>query len=256
MLRPRGSLWQDRHSRLSEMQVCISGLPCTDLRCLASCCLFWAGLALPVLLPFTCSVLLCPIGNYGQCAARVHKTADITVDASCQLCAYFQHQSVNICSTVLLAWLEPSCCNCFTRVILQKATVAAFLYDAAHEATAFVMWLCASKCSSRVVATFHESDLWLFDAVSALSVANLPLSILCFCRKSSIIVIADIASTSLVMLWLMYIIHVTLRENQEDAQNIPQPARISEILKVNALYHHCSLLQCDLPHSAMLCHHT
>jgi len=51
-------------------------------------------------------------------------------------------------------------------------------------------------------------------------------------------VIADIASTSLVMLWLMYIIHVTLRENEEDAQNTPKPVRISEFLKVGAPYHH------------------
>ncbi len=63
-------------------------------------------------------------------------------------------------------------------------------------------------------------------------------TILCLCRKSSTILIADIASISLVMLWLMYIIHVTLKENQEDAQNMPRPARISEFLKVNALYHH------------------
>ncbi len=81
--------------------------------------------------------------------------------------------------------------------------------------------------------------LWLF--------CNCP-SCLCICRNSSVIVIADIASTSLVMLWLMYIIHVTLRDNEEDAQNIPKAARISEFLKVGAAYHHhflaavCALL--------------
>jgi len=47
------------------------------------------------------SVLLCPIGKYGQCAAGVRETAGMTVDASCQLCAYFQHESVNTCSTVI-----------------------------------------------------------------------------------------------------------------------------------------------------------
>lgn len=56
------------------------------------------------------------------------------------------------------------------------------------------------------------------------------------CRKSSVIVIADIASTSLVMIWLMYIIHVTLRENEEDAQNTPKPVRISEFLKAAQLW--------------------
>ena len=60
----------------------------------------------------------------------------------------------------------------------------------------------------------------------------------CLCRKSSTIVIADIASTSLVMLWLIYIIHVTLKENDEDAQNTPKRVRISEFLKVGALHHH------------------
>jgi len=59
----------------------------------------------------------------------------------------------------------------------------------------------------------------------------------CLCRKNSTILIADIASTLLVMLRLMYIIHVTLRENEEDAQSTPKPVRISEFLKVNALYH-------------------
>ncbi len=59
----------------------------------------------------------------------------------------------------------------------------------------------------------------------------------CFCRKDSTIAIADIASTLLVMLWLMYIIHVTLRENEEDAQSTLKPVRVSEFLKVNAVYH-------------------
>ncbi len=68
--------------------------------------------------------------------------------------------------------------------------------------------------------------------------------------------IADIASTLLVMLWLMYIIHVTLRENEEDAQSTPKPVRISEFLKVNAVYHHHFLAAVGLPYSAVLCHHT
>jgi hypothetical protein len=61
--------------------------------------------------------------------------------------------------------------------------------------------------------------------------------VLCLCRNKSVIVIAGVANTLPVMLWLMYIIHVTLRENEEDAQNVPKPVRISEFLKVNAMYH-------------------
>ncbi len=54
---------------------CVSGLPCTDLRCLASCCVCWAGLALPVLFPPMSSILLCPLANMDSvlcCAAYVH----------------------------------------------------------------------------------------------------------------------------------------------------------------------------------------
>ena len=75
----------------------------------------------------------------------------------------------------------------------------------------------------------------LFDAISALFFAIPQPLCLCLCRRSSTIVIADIASTSLVMLWLTDIIYETLKENEEDAQNISQPARISEFLKVSAL---------------------
>jgi len=95
-----------------------------------------------------------------------------------------------------------------------------------------------SKRVSQVVSTLRQTDMLLCDASAALSVANLQLPVLCLCRNSSTIVIADIASTSLVMVWLMYIIHVTLRENEEDAQNAPKPVRVSEFLKVGAAYHH------------------
>ena len=52
-----------------------------------------------------------------------------------------------------------------------------------------------------------------------------------------------IASTALVMLWLSFIIHVTLRQNLEDAMDDsstgepdkPRAARISEFLKVDLL---------------------
>jgi len=84
------------------------------------------------------------------------------------------------------------------------------------------------RCISQICCCMTQVQrcLWLFCTCPA-----------CLCRKSSTIVIADIASTLLVMLWLMYIIHA-LRENEEDAQNIPKPVRISEFLKVNAVNHH------------------
>ncbi len=60
--------------------------------------------------------------------------------------------------------------------------------------------------------------------------------VLCLCRNKSVIVIAGVANTLPVMLWLMYIIHVTLRENEEDAQNVPKPVRISEYCVLTAPY--------------------
>jgi len=90
----RGSLWQDRHSQLSEMQVRGSPLPrLFVLSCIMLCLLGWAGLASAVLFPSVSSVLLCPIGEYGQgavlCCLCPHR-ADMAVDASCQHCACFQ----------------------------------------------------------------------------------------------------------------------------------------------------------------------
>ena len=51
------------------------------------------------------------------------------------------------------------------------------------------------------------------------------------CRNPSSIIVAYIASTLLVMLWLAFVIHVTLRQNEEDAEERPQAARVSEFLK-------------------------
>lgn len=53
-----------------------------------------------------------------------------------------------------------------------------------------------------------------------------------FCRSAFAIVLAYIASTLLVVSWLLYTIHVTLNENHEDAQGGVRPARVSELLKV------------------------
>lgn len=55
-----------------------------------------------------------------------------------------------------------------------------------------------------------------------------------WCRHRVTIIIAYTASTLLVMLWLTYIIHVTLEENEEDAQGICQGPRVSEFLKACA----------------------
>lgn len=38
----------------------------------------------------------------------------------------------------------------------------------------------------------------------------------------------------LVLLWLMYTIHVTLQENEEDAEGGTRPPRVSELLRVSA----------------------
>ena len=83
----------------------------------------------------------------------------------------------------------------------------------------------------------HQVNMLLCDAIATLSVAVQQVLVLCLCRNKSVIVIAGVANTLPVMLWLMYIIHVTLRENEEDAQNAPKPVRISEFFKVNAMYH-------------------
>ena len=53
-------------------------------------------------------------------------------------------------------------------------------------------------------------------------------------RHKATIIIAYTASTLLVMLWLTYIIHVTLGDNEEDAQGIRQGPRVSEFLKACA----------------------
>ena len=67
-------------------------------------------------------------------------------------------------------------------------------------------------------------------------------------RKASTIVLTYIASTVLVMLWLTFTIHVTLRQNMEDAgeadnvEGKTRPARVSEFLKARC----CYLLACWL----------
>ena len=54
-------------------------------------------------------------------------------------------------------------------------------------------------------------------------------------RRASTIILAYIASTLLVMLWLAFNIHVTLRQNEEDAEERGQPARVSEFLKARLI---------------------
>ncbi len=52
------------------------------------------------------------------------------------------------------------------------------------------------------------------------------------CRSAVAIVLAYIASTLLVVSWLLYTVHVTLNENREDAEEGERLARVSELLKV------------------------
>ena len=52
------------------------------------------------------------------------------------------------------------------------------------------------------------------------------------CRRPGIIVFAYIASTVLVLVWLMYTIHITLQENREDADGVADPGTTSELIRV------------------------
>ena len=52
------------------------------------------------------------------------------------------------------------------------------------------------------------------------------------CREASVIVVAYVGSTFIVLLWLIYAIEVNLKENEEDAEGGPRPVRVSELLKV------------------------
>ena len=53
-----------------------------------------------------------------------------------------------------------------------------------------------------------------------------------WCRSAVAIVLAYIASTLLVVSWLLYTVHVTLNEICEDAEEGERPARVSQLLKV------------------------
>ena len=61
------------------------------------------------------------------------------------------------------------------------------------------------------------------------------------------------------MLWLTYIIHVTLTENEEDAASIRQAPRVSEFLEACASSYllsccnHSNLHNLPLPCNAILC---
>ena len=52
------------------------------------------------------------------------------------------------------------------------------------------------------------------------------------CRRPGTIVFAYIASTVLVLVWLMYTIHITLQENREDADGVADPGTTSELIRV------------------------
>ena len=54
------------------------------------------------------------------------------------------------------------------------------------------------------------------------------------CRRPGAIISAYTASTLLVLCWLMYTIHVTLKENEEDAEGGERPPRVSEMIRVGA----------------------
>ena len=60
------------------------------------------------------------------------------------------------------------------------------------------------------------------------------------------IVLAYLASTLLVLLWLMYTIHVTLTENAEDAEGGPRLPRVSDLLKVSAMMYRTAVNACQI----------
>ena len=55
------------------------------------------------------------------------------------------------------------------------------------------------------------------------------------CRKSGTIVLAYIASTLLVIGWLIFTIEITLQENEEDASGAANPGRTAELIKASWL---------------------
>ena len=54
------------------------------------------------------------------------------------------------------------------------------------------------------------------------------------CRSAGLIVFAYAASTVLVLLLSCYIVHVTLQENMEGAEEATKPVRASELLRVGS----------------------
>lgn len=54
-------------------------------------------------------------------------------------------------------------------------------------------------------------------------------------RSSAAIIVAYIASTLLVIVWLVFTIEITLKENEEDANGVATPGRTAELIKVVTL---------------------
>lgn len=53
------------------------------------------------------------------------------------------------------------------------------------------------------------------------------------CRKSGTIVFAYIASTLLVMVWLLFTIQITLQENEDDANGNVSAGKTTELIRVS-----------------------
>lgn len=51
-------------------------------------------------------------------------------------------------------------------------------------------------------------------------------------RSAGAIIVAYIASTVMVIVWLVFTIEITLQENEEDARGVASPGRTAELIKV------------------------
>ncbi len=65
------------------------------------------------------------------------------------------------------------------------------------------------------------------------------------CRPTGVIILAYIGSALLVLMWLSYTIHVTLAENEEAASGHNDPQKVSQLIRVGAIFADLTLLAND-----------
>ena len=57
------------------------------------------------------------------------------------------------------------------------------------------------------------------------------------CRHQAVVIVVYVASTLMALVFLTYTIEVTLHENREDAADMAEPGRTSELIRVR--FHCC-----------------